>query len=248
MDIDDLPSFSASETNLTPQTVSQTLEDRGACLSVASSSNTNTRTTVSQLTNSLPEHLKPLLNLFSSRAPQNHVFHYDLDQIALPLSRLLADLTKRRSSGRPAPPLPKYVVELQSRKSLQRRYFSFKNDPKNGIYAIMKKDSFEIYGRCEIRYHESHPCAYLESAVIQEKFLYEGYVYNTEYRPFGMCHKIKVERAIPVGRYEFLHEDYCCSAPLIIDVKCYGNYECGSSFPLRYLNAADGEEHYDYDR
>ena len=179
----------------------------------------------------IPNRLLPLIDLLSSPPPAK-TYHEELLRCALPTSRAIADYTTLSFSNTRA--LPPFMAEVHSRRSRQRRILFLTIEPKIGHYAIMCKTTNAVFGAMEVRYHESHPMASVDSARNHCDYLYEGLVHDTKTRPFSLLFKLKVERALPIGKFEALHEDVW--TPFFFTFKCLGHYDNGFEFPLTKLD------------
>ena len=182
-------------------------------------------------THGIPNRLRPLVDLLCTPLPAK-TYHEELVRCALPTSRAIADYTT--SGFGITRPLPPFMAEVHSRRSRQRRIFLFTIEPKIGHYALMCKSTDTVFGAMEVRYHESHPMASVDSARNHCDYLYEGLVHDTKTRPFTLLFKVKVERAIPIGNFEALHEDLW--DPFFFTLKCLGHYDDGIEFPLTQLD------------
>ena len=179
----------------------------------------------------IPRRLLPLIDLLSPSPPAK-THHEELLRCALPTSRAIADYTTLPFSLQR--PLPPFLAEVHSRRSRQRRILLFTLEPKIGHYAIMSKSTNTVLGAMEVRYHESHPMASVDHARNHCDYLYEGLVHETKSRPFMLLFKLKVERALPIGKFEALHENI--EQPFYFSFKCLGHYDGGFQFPLMKLD------------
>ena len=181
----------------------------------------------------IPTRLRPLIDVVSPRIPAK-TYHEEVVSCALMSSRVIADFVTYRHCKDYQRTLPPFLAEIQSKRSKQRRILLFTLDPKVGHYGVMCSQTKKVYGAMEIRYHESHPMSAVDSAVNHTDYLYEGYVYDTKARPFTLNYKIKLERALPWGRFEALHENL--ESTFYFTFKCRGHYQGGIQFPLASLD------------